>query len=46
MIRAELADTAEVNVDIGDFRWAQVGDEIEMDGFCYPPMTSNIYATV
>jgi urease beta subunit len=43
-VRAELAETAEVTVDIGDFRFAHVGDEIEMDGFCYPPLTSNVYA--
>jgi hypothetical protein len=44
-VRVELAEDAEIAVDIADYRWARIDDEIELSGWHYPLIKTQVYAT-
>ncbi len=43
-VRVQLAEDAEIAVDIADYRWARVDDEIELSGWHYPLIKTQVYA--
>lgn len=45
LVRTTLSEKAEILVDIADYRWVRAGDEIEVNGWCYPHLKSNVVAT-
>ncbi len=45
LVRTTLSEKAEILVDIADYRWVRPGDEIEVNGWCYPHLKSNVVAT-
>ncbi len=45
LVRAALSDKAEISVDVPDYRWVRVGDEIEASGWSYPHLKTHVVAT-
>jgi len=45
LVRAPLAEKAEISVDVPDYRWVRVGDEIEVHGWSYPHLMTHVVAT-
>jgi hypothetical protein len=45
LVRASLAEKAEIFVDVPDYRWVRVGDEIEVNGWSYPHLMTHVVAT-
>jgi hypothetical protein len=43
-VMVEVAQDAEIAVEIGDYRFASVGDTVELDGGYYPQAPNQIYA--
>ena len=44
-VTAELKENAEISVDIADYTQLQVGDAVEVTGWCYPQNPAQIQAT-
>ena len=45
LVRAALSEKAEISVDVPDYRWVRVGDEIEANGWSYPHLKTHVVAT-
>jgi hypothetical protein len=45
MLRGELQEDAEISVDIADYRYLQIGDEVEAYGWYYPQVPAQVQAT-
>ena len=45
LVRAPLSEKAEISVDVPDCRWVKPGDEIEVNGWSYPYLKTNVVAT-
>lgn len=45
LVRAPLAENAEISVDVPDYRWVRPGDEIEVAGWSYPHLKTHVVAT-
>ena len=45
LVRAPLAENAEISVDVPDYRWVRPGDEIEVHGWSYPHLKTHVVAT-
>lgn len=45
LLRGELKDDAEISVDIADYRYLQIGDEVEAQGWYYLQLPAQVQAT-
>jgi hypothetical protein len=45
LVRAPLAEQAEISVDVPDYRWVRPGDEVEVHGWSYPHLATHVVAT-
>ena len=45
MLRGELKEDAEISIDIVDYRYMQIGDEVEAHGWYYPQVPTQIQST-
>ena len=44
VLRGELKEDAEISVDIADYRYMQIGDEVEAYGWYYPQVPAQVQA--